>query len=116
MTSPPLLLSNADDPGQFKARRIKVIRSGLQIGRNLGVLVSIEEPLDGVVGGPLEVALLVPRNRSVRMEELAEGVVTHRADVFVCRYRGRIESMPSILTRDDVEIVFWGLVTALPGS
>ena len=58
----PLLdLINDDEPEQFAPHLATVVRDGLRIGAQPGLVVEIDPPIEETAGGPLGMALLVPR-------------------------------------------------------
>lgn len=105
-----LFLINDDAPKQFPARVLKVLREDVRLNGQPGIVVRVEPPIEHAAGGPLATALLVPRHRHVNVDDLSGGTLARPACVFVCRFDGDAEGLPNELGRDDVSIVFWGLV------
>lgn len=105
-----LYLLNGDEPSQFRARTITVVREKVRIGEQTGVVVRIEPPLDREWDSLLSEALIVPRHRDVNIDEIRNGFVTRPANVFVCRFTNPAARDSDEVTTSDVSIVFWGLV------
>ena len=105
-----LYLINGDNPGQFEARAISVIGTPVRVGEQVGAVVRIDPPIDPEWDSPISEALIVPRHRDVRIEEIRNGFVSRPADVFVCRFRNAGARLADDVSTSDVSIVFWGLV------
>jgi hypothetical protein len=103
-----MYLINDEEPNKFEAREVVVVRTEIRIGDQDGAVVSIAPPIEDAKGGPLSGAILVPRHRDVKVEDIRRGLVSNPASVFVCRYSGSPEGLPSRLAKEDVSIVFWG--------
>lgn len=104
-------LINADEPRSFKRRKLVVARQNVRFGKQTGVIVTIDPPLDNLIGGPLATALLLPRHVGRSLDELREGRPVH---VYVCRVLDKAGEAVGELTRQDVSIVIWGLVGTSP--
>lgn len=111
---PTLYLINDDEPGQFTARQLTIIRDDVRVGDQPGIVVSIAPPLDRAAGGVLGSALLVPRHRDTRIGDLRNRVLSKPLSVFVCRFTGHARDLKRDLTPGDVSVVFWGLVNVSP--
>ena len=107
-----MYLVNDDEPSQFQARRVGILRDDVSLEGKPGLLVSIEPPIGATAGGPLARALLVPRHGDVDVDALRHGEVARPASVFVCRLESEVTEPVQALTRDDVSIVFWGRVNS----
>jgi hypothetical protein len=106
-----MYLINDDEPDQFAPRLATIVRVDVEIEDKPGVVVRIEPPIENLVGGPLETAILVPRHRNVSGDDLRQGAKRHPLSVFVCRFVGEPDRLPPQLSKDDIKIVFWGLVS-----
>ena len=109
-----LFLVDDDQPDQFEARELTVLRDDVQVAGKPALVVRIHPPIAGASGGSLKEALLVARHANVQMQEIRDGRVAGRASVFVCRFKGEHESLPVRVGKDDVSIVFWGRVLDSP--
>ena len=107
---PNLYLINDDEPRQFTARRLTIIRDDVRVDQKPGIVVRIDPPIDQAAGGPLATALLVPRHRDIGIQDLRQGRMPKPVSVFVCRLRGEPHELGGELTGNDVSIAFWGLV------
>jgi hypothetical protein len=114
--SPTLYLINDDEPSQFPPRTVTVVSRGVRVGSQDGLVVTIDPPIENTPDGPLSAAVLVPRHRDVRVEELHAGAMRKSASVFVCRFTGNAEDLPKELTKDDLPIAFWGRLYSSPDS
>lgn len=111
MDSLDLRLTNDDEPASLAPRRITIIRGGLRVGENPAVLVSVDPPLDGAPSYTSASHLvLVSRTLARSVDEIIHQADTQPGRVYVCRYVGQAKDVPAQLTRDDLEILFWGLV------
>jgi hypothetical protein len=106
-------LMHDDEPWRFAAHVVTVVRDDVRVAGKPGVVVTIDPPLDApdIVGGELAKAILVPRHRDVKFEDLRRGSMEKPGSVFVLRFVTSIAELPSELTVDDVVIVFWGSVS-----
>jgi hypothetical protein len=106
-------LIDDDEPWRFMARIVTVVRDDVRVAGKAGVVVTIDPPLDGpdIVGGELATAILVPRHRDVKFEDLRRGSMEKPGSVFVLRFSPATADLPSELTADEVVIVFWGRVS-----
>jgi hypothetical protein len=111
-----MYLINDDEPGQFAPRVATIIGDDVEVEDKPAVVVRIEPRIENLVGGPLEAAILVPRHRSVTGEDLRQGAKRRPLSVFVGRFVGEPDRLPRKLSKDDVRIVFWGLVSGSPVS
>jgi hypothetical protein len=109
MTSSPLLyLINDDEPRQFARRLVRVVRDDVRVGDQRGLVVSIEPPIDNVVGGTLQTAILVPRHREDLVGAIRKSSLPKPASVFVVRFAGSPKDLPAEIPKEQVSIVFWG--------
>jgi hypothetical protein len=106
-------LINDDQPGNFRRRVARVTRDDVRLGEQAGVMVAIEPPIENLKGGPLDTALLLPRHIGTSVDDLRSGAI-HPVSVFVCRVLERAKETERQLSKEDVSISFWGLVSASP--
>ena len=107
MPDTALQLTNDDEPGRLSPRRIRVIRSGLAVGDQPAVLVAVDPPLES--GEAIPTVVLASRTLGVTIGEMLDRAAGR---VYVCQYVGGADPMPDQLSRPEVRILFWGLISA----
>lgn len=108
---PNLYLINDDEPRQFTARELTIIRDDVCVEQKPGIVVRIDPPIDQAAGGTLATALLVPRHGEIGIQDLLQGGKSKPVSVFVCRFRGEPHQLGGELAGNEVSISFWGLVS-----
>ena len=81
------------------------------MGRD-AVLVDITPPVQGMPGGEISRAVLVARRRDRQVKELFFARTNGSCSVSVCRIRDAADL--TSLSRQDVDILFWGRVYQQP--
>ena len=110
-----LFLSNDDSPEDFAARKIEV-QASVRLADRDGVLVAITPEIEGRwSGGPLARAILVSRTHHESAEDLRRGTLAGPMRVYVCRIKKGVDPAKTAYARDEVRIVFWGLVEQQAG-
>ncbi|HEV8192185.1 MAG TPA: hypothetical protein VGP82_12000 [Ktedonobacterales bacterium] len=109
-----LFLSNDDSPEDFAAREIAV-QGMVRLADRVGVLVSITPEIEGTLGGPLARAILVPRRRHESADAVQRATLAVPMSVFVCRIKQGVDPSRAAYARNEVTIVFWGLVEQRTG-
>jgi hypothetical protein len=107
-----LKLTNDDDPASLAPRTVEVVRDGLIVGAQPAVVARVSPPL--YFGGDVGTIVLSSRTFGVPVDEILARAHEQPGRVFVCRYIGRESPIPADLDKDDLEILFWGRVEALP--
>jgi len=106
-----LYLIDDDDPREFKPRLATIVRDDVRVEAQRGVVVTINPPIEHAAGGPLGAAILVPRHKDVSIDDIRAGAREKPASVFVCRFEGDLGELPRQLTKTEVRIALWGLVS-----
>src|ERR1700674_277123 len=106
-------LIDDDQPSSFKRRVARVTHDDVRLGEQAGVIVTIEPPIENLKDGPLQTALLLPRHIGTSVDDLRSGA-KRPASVFVCRVLQKAKETERQLSKEDVSISFWGLVSASP--
>jgi hypothetical protein len=107
-----MYLVNDDQPSQFRARRLSIVRDDVRLADKPGLIVNIEPAIENAAGGPLATALLIARHGEVDIDALRRGQIDGPASVFVCRLRSEPTEALETLAPDSVSVVFWGRVTS----
>src|SRR5260370_37505296 len=106
MTSSPLLyLINDDEPRQVARRLVRVIRDDVRVGDQRGLVVSIEPPIDNVVGGTLQTAILVPSHREDLVGALRKSSFPKTACVLVVVLAGSPKALHADVPKEPRSIV-----------
>jgi hypothetical protein len=105
MPSSRLRLTNDDEPTSLAPRSMEIVREGFVVGENPAVLASVEPPLE--FGALVPAVLLISRTRGVSIDEMVDRAAGR---VYVCQYVGDSDPIPDRLSRDDLKILFWGLI------
>jgi hypothetical protein len=107
---PNLYLINDEEPRQFTARKLTIIRDDVRVDQKPGIVVRVDLPIDQAAGGALATALLVPRHGEIGIQDLRQGGMSKPVSVFVCRFRNEPHELGGELAGNEVSIAFWGLV------
>ncbi len=106
-----MVLRDDDSPGNFKPRRITIVRR-VKIADRHGAFVKIEPELDLELGsGPLRFAVLIPRRTSGTIDDILAGEMTEDAkSVLVYRVKDDSKLEQEEYTADDLTLDLWGEV------
>jgi hypothetical protein len=106
-----LELCDDDEPTKRGRRFVTVTRTGLDVAGQQAVLASVNPPLAGNGWGTgTSLVILVSRTRGVTINQMTSDPSHRPARVFVCRYLGDFERMPTTISRSDIRVEFWGLL------
>lgn len=109
-----LYLINDDQPDHFPPCEVTVIRQGLLVGVREALGVAIDPPIADLQSGPLAEAILVSR-RQTEIGSFLGDDPSRGLSVYVCRYpAGPIDGAPAHLSKADVRIEIWGLLSSNP--
>jgi hypothetical protein len=108
---PILYLTNDDQPTQFSPREMTIVRKDVFVEGKQGLLVTITPTLEHTIGGPLREAILVPRHKDGSVEDICSGQMKKPTSVFVCRLYDPEQSLKADILKEQVAILFWGLVS-----
>jgi hypothetical protein len=111
-----LYLIDYDQPGSFPPSTVTVTRRGLKVEDREAVSVVIEPAIPGLSSGPLPEAILVSR-RATEVGVFLDDDPSRGLSVYVCRYPlGPVSSAPVQLTKKDLRIEIWGLLSDSPSD
>lgn len=107
---PKLFLINDDEPTQFAVREVTIVRDDVRVEGQPGLAVMIEPPIENAFDGPLGAAIVVARHEGALFDSLVRNAMQKPASVFVCRFSGNIGNLSRDIPKNQLSIVFWGLL------
>ena len=110
-SSTGLYIIDDDDPTAFPPRLVTVQNRRLTVEGRRGVLATLEPPLDGMPGGTLSLAILVPRQPAHAILRVVDDPGSTSVSVYVFRWPdAMVVGERRAFHRSELLMPFWGLL------